>query len=207
MKRAVNILTLISILMVLGAPSCVDEQGAEILEAELLERSQEEIREEFETDYLDEESLFAYEVTAMQKLTDFTDYLQLMTNSDLDLSFRKKAGKMISSSFYSDSITLCLSENKEEWEVGMLIAGGLKNELAIPSFHIGSVHVEKPLHREGPGFYSGSLLFLQSISNSPEDAVKPPSMLRTAEFFVVRKNKVFGDDTLRIWNVQLGEIR
>ena len=99
MTKIFKISTIIFVLFVLCAPSCEDEQETANREEALLSKTKKNILKEFETDYLDEASLFAYEVKAKQKLSDFADYLRIMTDTSLDMSFRIKAGEMIKKLF------------------------------------------------------------------------------------------------------------
>nr|NQU91967.1 hypothetical protein [Bacteroidota bacterium] len=99
MSKYLQISIIILVLFVGYAPSCVDEEAIAIREEAILTEARNDIRTEFETDYLTEASLFAYEATAKQKLSDIADYFHILTDTSLDLSFRTKADEMIQSSF------------------------------------------------------------------------------------------------------------
>ena len=211
MIKVYKISTIIFVLLVLCAPSCEDEQEAANREEAILTNTKNDIRTEFETDYLTQTSLFAYETTAKQKLSDLADHLHIMTDTSLDMSFRTKASEIIKGSFLSENITLRFilqaGEPVKEFEVHTLIIMGLENKLPYLPFTFDSICIYEPLHRIDNTTYSGVLRFSQNFTDpaTPEKIFK--SIKRNTNFFVVKEGKVFGTDSLKIWNVRLGEIR
>ncbi len=206
--RIFKISTLVVILFVLSAPSCEDEQGAAIREERLLDETRNEIRNEFETEYLTESSLFAYEAAANQKLSDFADYLEILTDTTLDMAFREKASEMIESTFQSDNVSVQLFEKNEgEIEVHKLIEDVLENRVLLPHFSFDSVRIHEPLRRIGNTTYSGILKFSQDFTEPTQSGQIVKSVSRNVDIYVVKENKIFGSDTLKIWSVRLGEIR
>jgi hypothetical protein len=211
MTKYFKISTIIIVLFVIYAPSCVDEQEKANREEAILNETRNEIRAEFETDYLTGASLFAYETTAKQKLSDFADYLHVLTDTSLDMSFRAKAGEMIKSTFLSENVTLQLAQQKdipaEEYNVHLLIKSGLTNQPSAQPFSIDSIVIYKPLHRTGNTGYAGSLTFSQNFTFPGQPGQILNSISRSADIHLMKEDKIFGADTLKIWSVQLGEIR
>jgi hypothetical protein len=211
MTKIFKISTIIFVLFVLCAPSCEDEQETANREEAILSETKKNILKEFETDYLDEASLFAYEVKAKQKLSDFADYLQIMTDTSLDMSFRIKAGEMIKKTFQSENVGLRLDkeekETEPEFEVHRLIKDGLENKLKLPPFLVDSIIIHEPLHRIGNTTYSGILRFSQNFTDPSQPGLIINSIRRSTDVYVVKEDKIFGTDTLKIWSVRLGEIR
>ncbi|MCD4682455.1 MAG: hypothetical protein K8R86_04145 [Bacteroidales bacterium] len=211
MSKHLKISVIILVLFVIYAPSCVDEQAIVMHEEAVLNETRNEIRTEFETEYLTEAYLFAYEITAKQKLTDFVDYLHIITDTSLDESFREKAGEMIQNTFLSENVTLQLVQHKDDpsgkINVRRLIQLGLKNKQLLPPFSIKSIVVNEPLHRTGNTTYAGSLKFSQVFTGSAQSNKSMNTMDRTADIYINKEEKIFGADTLKIWNVRLGDIR
>jgi len=211
MIKILKISAIIFVLLIISAPSCEDEQETDIRRDAVLSTIKKDIRAEFETDYLTESSLFAYEETAKQKLTDFYDFLHIIADTSLDISFRAKAGEMIKSTFLSENITLrlILQEKKpaKKIKVHNIINLGLENKLSHLPFTFDSVYIYKPLRRINNTTYSGVLRFSQNFTDPaiPEQIIK--SVRRNTDFYVVKERKVFGTDTLKIWNLRLGHIR
>jgi len=198
-------------LLFIYAPSCVDEEEMARQEEVLLNETRENIRGEFETDYLTETALFAYETTAKQKLSDLSDYLQILMDTELDTSFRVKASEMIKNTFISDNVTVKVAEQNEDPEKGVeiqtLINQGFEDELSTFSFSFDSINLYEPLRRINNTTYSGILRFIQNFTDPtiPEQIIK--SSIRYSDFYVVKEGQVFGTDSLKIWKVRLGEIR
>lgn len=198
-------------LLIIGAPSCMDEEEMARQEQAALEEVREGIRNEFETEYLTEASLYAYETTAKQKLTDLFDYIQIMTDTSLDMSFRIKASEMIRNTFLSENVTVAVTEeNKDasnEQKVSHLVRKGLKNKLPALYYSVDSIQVFEPLHRIDNKTYSGILWFLQSFTEPANSEQGVSSIKRFTHFYVLKEDKVFGTDSLKIWNIRLGQIR
>jgi hypothetical protein len=209
MNKILKILALINVILLLCAPSCGDEQEMANREDTALIESRENIREEFETDYLTESSLSAYEVAAKQKLSDFVDYLRIITDTAIDVAFRQQAAEMIRGIFISDGVLVqkITDENIKELKVSQLITDGLENKLAIPLFSMDSIRIQEPLHRTGSVAYSGTIRFSQNITypSMPEEI--QGSINRFAEIYLTKESKIFGSDTLHVWSVRLGDIR
>lgn len=211
MTKYLKISFYILVLFIIYAPSCVDEQEVANREEAILTETKNDIRAEFETDYLTEASLFAYETTAKQKLSDFVDYLHILADTSLDMSFRAKAGEMINGAFLSKNVSLQLALQKDEpdgeYNVYLLIKNGLENKLSLLPFSFDSIFVYEPLHRTGNTSYEGTLRFSQNFTlpNKPEQILN--SISRNAGVYLIKEDKIFGTDTLKIWSVRLGEIR
>ena len=138
MIKVYKISAIMFALIILCAPSCEDEQEMAKHEEAVLEATKNDIRSEFETDYLTESALFAYETAAKQKLSDFADYLHIMIDTSLDMSFRVKASEMLKNIFQSENVRLRLAlfENDPDKELDILHINeiGLNNELSTLPF-------------------------------------------------------------------------
>jgi len=211
MIKIFKISTIIFVLLIICAPSCEDEQETANREEAILTAAKNDIRTEFETDYLNEASLFAYETTAKQKVSDLADYIYIMTDTSLDMSFRIKASEIIKGAFLSENITLRLFLQEDnpvnKLEIYSLSKMGLENKLPLLPFTFDSIYVYEPLHRIDNMTYAGVIRFSQKFTDTviPEQVIK--SIKRNSNFYVVKEDKVFGTDSLNVWTVRLGEIR
>lgn len=211
MSKYLKISIIVLALFTAYAPSCVDEEAVSKREEKALNETRNEIHNEFETDYLTETSLFAYETTAKQKLSDLAEYIHIIADSSLDMSFRKKAGDMIKNTFKSGNDTLrCVEQQKgktKEFKVHLLIKKGLENKLPQQTYTFDSIGIYEQLHRINNRTYCGVLRFSQNFTDpaAPEKIIN--SIRRNTDFWVIKEDKVFGTDTLKIWNVRLGDIR
>jgi len=208
MVKLLKILALISLIVCLGAPSCGDEQFSASRGENEIRISRESIMREFEADDLTDASLKAYQAAAMQKLSDFPDFIRMLIDTALDITFRKHAGELLKEIFISDSISVQITTEPIEkpWSVSNLIEDGLNNRVTIRAFSIDSVYVKEQPIRIGPSGYKGIIEGYQIFSSEPGIVDNKSSRLIHAEFFLTRSKKVFGSDTFLVWSASLGEI-
>jgi hypothetical protein len=208
MNKIFKILSFVILAWMLCAPSCEDEQETTKREENELSNSIDSIRLEFESGLLTEASLVAYEAAALQKLSDFTDYLQIVSDPKRDRAFREKASEMIKGIFVSDSVKFQLlpGKNAKEINVSELLNDCLSNELSDFQYRLDSVYIQQPLQRTGTGTYSGIIAAGQMAENALSK-IENPLITYTVAAFLTRNTKVFGTDTLKVWEVRLGEIR
>jgi hypothetical protein len=213
MRRFLIIFAVALAYLLLCSKACDDNvQENEKMEQDKIIAIRDSIRDEFEADYLSEGSLYALEATARQKLSDFADYMQIMTDTTLDSSFKKKAGDMIKKMFISENVRLhfSLQEDRKEKKLTVkeLLADGLKTPYASARFIFDSIEVQEPLHRINTDTYSGKLSFTQKFTvYSQPDTPTTSSVRKTIDVFAMKVDKVFGDDTLSMWGVFLGDMK
>jgi hypothetical protein len=169
------------------------------------------INKEFKADYLSGQSIDAFEVKAKQKLADLADYLRIYSDPSLDKSFRDHTRKMIIDLFLSDTVRVMLKPSAEQKEENLSITGFLKlfpvsgkNPMEIV---FDSVVLSEPLHRVDELNYKGSLEFLCRYEDpgSPDKRFSC-SVSKKIDIIAVKVKKQFGNDTLRIWQILLGNI-
>ena len=205
MTRILKILVLIIIGLILGAPSCSDEQENYKREESLIEASLDSIREEFTSEHLSDAALFGFEKAAVLKLSDLQDYLKILTDSSLDIYFRRQAGEMLGKMFVTEKILVSLTDS-QPLSVSDFISLGLENKLSPSLFIFDSIQVYEPLQRISVSSWEGKLIFIQP-AGMPD--TKQPVLFskRTAGISLRKEIKAFGPDTLQIWAMRLGEIR
>jgi len=195
----------------LSGKSCVDEEQIVLQEQAKIITTRDSIRGEFETDWLSDATLHALGAVAKQNLSDFADYSQILTDSSLDSSFREKAGEMIKEMFVSDETQLGFMVSKggisrnitlEEW----LNEGWITFDLS-EHFRFDSIYIKESLRRTNPTRYKGSLEFIQTftVSTYPDSTIYS-SQKKAIDVLALRGEKVFGSDTLLVWEVFLGDM-
>ncbi len=207
--KYLKILTAFFILFALYAPSCVNEEEMNRREEIILNEVKSDIRMEFETDELTVTSLFVYERTAKQKLSDFADYLYVLSDTALDISFREKAGEVINRSFLNENMGIQLREKNNdtvEIPIHLFIDHVLNESFILSSFSIDSINIYKPLQRSDDSIYSGMLNFSQNFISPSHVKEFPHSIKRTIQYYLIKEEKVFGSDTLKVWNIRFGEV-
>lgn len=187
MKRIFKILPLVLIYFIACAKSCNNNEERSLeMEKRQAAVAKDSISSLFETAQPDQATLRAFEVTAGLKLKDLSDYLSVQNDSNAEKAFREKAGKMAAA---------------------MFVVGK-----ASPVFPKGtifdSIMVARPLEKVSDTLYAGrlSLLARRDLKGDAKTNT-PAASRRSVDFFIVKQRKVFGGDTLRVWNVLLGEFR
>jgi hypothetical protein len=185
MKRIFNILPVILMYLIVCGKSCDSgEQFTREREQRQALHARDSLVSAFEKDTLDPASLRAFEVTARLKLNDLSDYLKISRDSGGGKAFRDKAGQMAEALFVP----------------GVKVPGHLSGAV------FDSVRVSRALRYLNDSAYSGQMIMTVHFPGLIPRDRHSTSNLR-AEFFAVKRMKIFGRDTLRVWNVLLGEIR
>jgi hypothetical protein len=171
------------------------------------------IREKFEVEYLPEESRFAAEMTAIQKLVDFSDYLKIFSDNSLDPLFREKAGNMIRELFISEEARLSFGNiernHAKSYTLGQFLETGFGKHIWSAEIVFDSIHVLEPLQKHDAASYKGKLACKQTLvteSSRKVIAKNPPEPI-TVEIMATRTTKIFGPDTLMVWTVFLGDMQ
>lgn len=149
--------------------------------------SRDSIRNEFTADNLTDADLHAFEENAMQKLYDFADYSNISADNLLDSAFRLQAQQMI------DGLFLQRNEFYKKHPMGKIV--------------IDSIYIIDPLHITNGSQYRGLLGASQCAQTiRGNDTVSAGSVSIRVEIVAVKTAKVFGRDTLNVWEVFLGDI-
>ena len=169
------------------------------------------LTEVFGADSLTPETLRAFEELARVRMGDFFDYLAILHDTTAAGPFRAKADEMIGRMVFSHRAVLLLRDSKdsetEQISIDRLRSPDpLKPEI-LAKGKISGIRVTRPLLREADSIYTGELDF----GLQPGNAGGIPEKLRPASgsmtFVVLKHRKNFGTDTLRLWDVFLGDPR
>jgi len=210
MRRLPYILFLFVLYLAFCGKSCVDDSDRAAWQEKVASAAKDSIRSEFEAGNLIEESRFAAEVTAIQKLKDLSDYLEIFTDVSLDTVFRAKALDMISEMFVSENCKLSFGPMKNSKmrssTLGKFFDNGFGEDILKSAFIFDSVTVSEPLQKSGET-YSGKLAAYQTvILFNPTDSIISPAIPISIHFISSKKNKIIGSDTLSVWVVSLWDM-
>jgi hypothetical protein len=211
MRRLINILILISLYLVFGSRSCVDDSAHTEWQKKEAEAAKDSIRVELESDYLSEEARYAAEIKAIQELNDLADYVEIYSDKSLDSHFREKAGEMIRDQFVSEDAGLSFGpvrkEKMQQVAVGEFLGKGFGPDIFKVKVNFDSLHVLEPLQKSAEEIYSGKLSAYQTfILHSTNSETFSDSVPITINFFSSRQIKVISQDTLMVWEVSLGNL-
>jgi len=211
MRRFVQISAIILVYLVTCGKSCNDAKSEQSeLEMAREHKAHDSLTSVFSSDSLSQASLMAFEHTALNKLSDFSDYLQIMYDTSKDQAFKSKTCELIGDLFIPEAqLELSLSEvpGKKGCDLKTLFGNIHKNRWVTSPVTFDSVRVKRVLHQENDTLCSGKLAFClrSTLVASKEIAGKCDE--KEVDIFVCKCSRVFGNDTLKIWKVFLGNIR
>jgi len=191
-----------SILLWLGIASCATSPR----ESAVSDSSEEatvmsgELEAQFTADHLSAEHQDALEVRAQQKLLDFADYITLISNPNIDSTFRQQANEQTRQLFIHPQTMISLDEENiiiEEFLDKVRLSG--KNQQYI----VQNIEIAQPLRQESAQQYSGELTFSQqSVVDGQGNTHQ-----HQAEIWVKKVDKKFGKEEKKVWEVFLGNIK
>ncbi len=188
MRRLISISGLLVLYILFTAKSCENGQEDVIAREEAVSIAvKDSIGSSFASDTLRNSALRAFEETARLKLLDLGDYLGILSDSSTSEVFKTKVGEMITELFISQDV-----KEKVSFSVGLVFD---------------SVMVNNHLQRKNDTLYSGTLRF--QIQCKPDVTANPQEMIvgyKIIDIFVVRREKIFGDKSLKVWSVALGDL-
>jgi hypothetical protein len=210
--KAVRITGAMLLYLLLAAPGCegpepvTDQQKNSALVA-----SRDSIRNAFTADHLTDADLRAFEENARQKLSEFADYFNISADRSLDTFFRMQASRAVRDLFLPGSVQLSLSMPGKRYPKNLSLDGLLENGLGkAPGpgrILFDSIRLVEPLHLTGALEYRGLLQMSQSSQAiSGNDTLTSGPVSAKVEIAAVKTVKVFGSDTLDVWEVFLANI-
>jgi hypothetical protein len=211
MNRISSILILIMIWLACSSRTCTEDRNMnDKTDADALSASKDSIRKAFEVDRPGDDLIRAYEVAAKQKLSDFADYLKIVSDTSLNQKFREQAAEMVKRLFVNGDTDVrnwatVYSENNIS-TLNELLAKGLSKGFSL-WIQPDMINLEAPLTARDDSTYTGRLSFYQRCL--PFDIRKSASQLSkmaSIEIYVIRKVKSFGNESLNVWEVYLGSM-
>jgi len=208
MKVWLRIPVLLLVYCLLTAKSCSNEEERRAAwEQERVVAVRDSLRAAFDSDSLAELSRRAYEGSAVQKLSDLSDYLNILSDTTLDPAFRQKTTDMAHGLFISDTVLLKSGAGEKIRERISPVAAFSGEIAAMNSYIFDSVRVVKRLTRVNDSTYAGQLSFLERGPDEPHGTLKSSrGLIWFIDIYAARRVTILGSDTLRTWKVLLGRI-
>ena len=180
---------------VVAAPTCEDEISP--LDARMDHLvSLETASEIFASESLSDDNLEAFEFKAVEKLMDYADYLGIIYGDGYAESFRLQARKNISTYF-----------SRGEYAEMALNPTDVSDAYDSHHFYIDSVDIIDPLQRETDTRYTGSMRYVERIlAINNTDTTLISHSRKTIGIILQMDYKDFGENSLLVWEVLLGEI-
>ena len=180
---------------VVAAPTCEDEISQVDARMDHLVRL-ETVSEVFASESLSDDNLEAFEFKAVEKLMDYTDYMGIIYGNGYAASFRQQARRNIAAYFSTG-----------EYAEMALNPTGVSTAHDSHHFYIDSVNIIDPLQRETDTRYTGSMGYVERIlASNQTDTTLISHSRKTIGIILQMDYKDFGENSLLVWEVLLGEI-
>lgn len=193
MNKSIQYLALLALCMlILAAPTCEEDDSSR--KTEQLEREKlQAVTEDFSSGSLTSRNLQAFEYRAAEKLMDYTDYLNIVYNQDLDGTFRSHANENIRDLFTGRSAP----ENP-------LPSGTDPRSYSSIELLVNSIEIITPLEKQVTETYRGSLQYRVKITGTAgSDTLILHSSINRMVMQLQMTLKDFGGNSLLVWEVLL----
>ena len=156
--------------------------------------------------------LKGYEGRAVQKIQEFADYIQIISNGEYDMTFREHALAMAKKMFYNEKVKIGNSDkfisSFKTMELNDYLNAFLKTGYTKIAVEIQDQQYVENLSQNKSNAYSGKLLFNQTSSYFKDNLVQnSTSEKKEVDIVLQMTEKNFGKKTKSVWNVYLGDIR
>lgn len=197
MKKTFYIPTLILLYLLCTAKSCDNQEQSDAARVEKrITATKDSISAVFASDTISNQTIKAFETTARLKLFDLGDYLKILADSTTDKGFKTRVKDIVSKMFISEDQNHRRINSRGIFQV---LPGGV---------HFDSVKVQKPFERINDSLYSGKLRFLVNYPNSAKIIRNgSPKLEKTIDVYLVKREKVFGRNSMKVWTVLFGDIQ
>ena len=213
MRRFFKISALILVYFLCTAKSCNDREQDELIqEQSIITATKDSLASVFTSDSLPLNSLRAFETTARLKLSDLSDFVRILADSTTDSLFKAKTCEMIRRQFIPGDVRFHISHDGCQKAKEMSLEQFLSTWRNISDQHgklvFDSIRVLKSLQRTDDSSYSGQLCFKGHCCCPASVNEKVLNdRISTVDFFVIKQRKVFGRDTINVWEALLGDIK
>jgi hypothetical protein len=171
----------------------------EIADAPVAEMESEALEAQFTAERLSAEELKAFESRAIQKLEDFSDYVNLLADPGLDSVFRQQAIRQALVLFV-DEHTEVVMDSKRESIIDVLERFN-DDQQQHSLYEIQDIEIKDHLQPTPDRQYAGKLSFQQHFSMENRLTVS-----RQAQVIVRKVLKRFGDQEEWVWEVLIADI-
>jgi hypothetical protein len=188
---------------IVSTPPSMDEVVKETPARETLEQT-------FEADTLTAGQLTAFQQRGAEKLADFINYMELISNKTYDGRLRLELGKQAEALFADPTawIAISINDKKEKKQLTAFLDDFYKNEYDSIKVKTDSVVMQQPERADKGGIYKGTVSEKVSVMGYKNKKIVFSSTgLREATTLILKMEKNFGGDKKMVWEVMLGEIK
>lgn len=155
--------------------------------------------------------LKGFEARAIQKIHDFGDYINLLSNKNYDLKLRKRAIQMFEGLFFDKTVVVNDPEkeliNSKKAAIQAYSKAILESKYSEIKVKITDIWLVEQLQPAKNNTYKGSISFKQENQYYTNKSLINSSIeTKQVEVLLVKTTKNFGNKKEQVWNVFLGEI-
>lgn len=154
-------------------------------------------------DTISKENLQYFENRVIQKLVDFYDYLNILGHESFNSTIMGEVRSSAEKLFYNSQITINpygIQQSEILLKTVELLVDENYGDNALPILGILNVEIIEGLHLLDDGYFAGKLQF--DIKNDLDAVI----VTKEATFSLRRIEKKFGEESVLVWEVFLGQI-
>jgi hypothetical protein len=169
------------------------------------------LEQTFEADTLTAEQLTAFQQRGAEKLADFINYMELMSNKKYDPRLREEVRKQVEALFTDPAtpIAIAINNDNKEKPLTAFLDAIYKNNYDSIKVKTDSVVLQQP--EKGipyPYLYKSIVTGKVSVAAYKNKKIVFSSAgLREAVILIQKVEKDFGGDKKQVWEVMLGEMK
>ena len=193
-KSIKYLILLMASMLTLASPTCEDEVSSDN-KVQLEQEALQAITEDFRTESLTKRNLDAFEYRALEKLMDYSDYLNIVYDQNLDEAFQYQASENIMDLFTGRSAPI----NPLPPRIDPGSYSSIK-------FLADSIEIIIPLEKQPTETYIGSMQYsLKILGITGSDTLNLDSSLHRMGMLLQMSLKDFGENSLLVWEVLLSD--
>jgi hypothetical protein len=190
-------------LLILAACASISNEEVNFRKVSIDDAKDLTIENQFVSDELSTVHLKAFEKRAIEKLRDFADYVDIISDQSYEEEFRKLAMSQAKGLFIEHSeIKLMDGFNSRRIE---LFLDEVKERSINTKVLISDIAIETQLKESIGSLFEGTLTFGFSVLSTEHQEVNHLQK-RKMEFFLMKTPKSFGTNQKMVWEIFLGDI-
>jgi hypothetical protein len=207
------------LMLVSCGPSAEEKQIVEPMEIRPLPESsisteeisepRETLEQTFEADTLTVEQLTAFQQRGAEKLADFINYIELMSNKRYDLQLRLEARKQVEALFSDPAtpVAIAMSTENRAKTITEFLDEIYKTNYDSIRVRTDSVVLQQP-ERDMEQSYKGTVSAKVNVMGfKNKKMIFSSADLRKATILIRKVEKDFGGEKKQVWEVMLGEMK
>lgn len=171
----------------------------------------ESARLDLTSDTLKEINMDAFEQRGIQKIKDFNNYIQIITDQSYDQSLRDHASTLALQLFINNQASInnkILVKNKNANTIDKWLEMLKQEQFESLKITINSIEIKQKLIYYEEGVYRGSILYHVTYSKSTKGAPeKIEQAIVLAEINLKQVEEKIGDNSIKAWKVFLSAIK